>query len=86
MDSKISQSTIRVQKNQDLTKENETLAVFVTSLTTLLDALEGINVLLLKHKEVIDSQILEFKTTMAELVQKNGSSSMSLLFKFSCFR
>jgi hypothetical protein len=85
-DSKISQSTTRVPKNQDLAKENETLAVFVTSLTTLLDALEGINVLLLKHKEVIDSQIVEFKTTMAELVQKKGSSSMSLLFKFSCFR
>jgi hypothetical protein len=86
MDSKISQSTTRVQKNQDLAKENETLAVLLTSLTTLFDAIEGINVLLLKHKEVIDSQILEFKTTMAELVQKKGSSSMSLLFKSSCFR
>jgi hypothetical protein len=86
MGSKTSQSNARIPKNQDIIEENETLAIFVTSLTTLLDALENINVLLLEHKQVFDSQILEFKTTMAELVQKKSSSSMSLLFKFSCFR
>lgn len=76
----------RVVKNEDLYRQNEELALFVASLTVLLDTLESINVLLLKHKDGIDAQILEFRTTMAELVQKKSSSSMSVLFKFSCFR
>ncbi|KAH0379142.1 hypothetical protein KCU92_g8318, partial [Aureobasidium melanogenum] len=86
MNTKIFNKDTRVVKNEDLYRQNEELALFVASLTVLLDALESINVLLLKHKDGIDAQILEFRTTMAELVQKKSSSSMSVLFKFSCFR
>ncbi|KAG9654795.1 hypothetical protein KCU95_g10037, partial [Aureobasidium melanogenum] len=86
MNSKTFNKDTRVPKNEDLYRQNKELAMFVASLTTLLDTLESINVLLLKHKDVIDAQILEFRTTMAELVQKKNSSSMSVLFKFSCFR
>ena len=75
-----------VSRNRDLIDETAILAIFITSLTTLLDALENINVLLLKHKQVLEGQIVEFKTTMAELVQKKGGSGLSLLFKLSCFR
>lgn len=76
----------RVPKNEDLLRQNEELAMSVASMTTFLDTLESINVLLLKHKDAIDAQILEFRTTMTELVQKKASNSVSLFFKFSCFR
>ena len=78
--------TTKTFNNDTRVPKDEELAIFVASLTTFLDTLEGINVLLLKHKDGIDAQIFEFKTTMAELVQKKTSGSMSLLFKFSCFR
>ncbi|KAH0344034.1 hypothetical protein KCU83_g8551, partial [Aureobasidium melanogenum] len=86
MDIKTLNKDSQVSKNEDLYRQNEELAMFVASLTALLDTLASINVLLLKHKDVIDAQILEFKTTMAELARKKNSSSMSVLFKFSCFR
>ncbi|KAG9561973.1 hypothetical protein KCU71_g7148, partial [Aureobasidium melanogenum] len=86
MDIKTLNKDSQVSKNEGLYRQNEELAMFVASLTALLDTLASINVLLLKHKDVLDAQILEFKTTMAELAQKKNSSSMSVLFKFSCFR
>lgn len=86
MNTKTFAKDTRVPKNEDLLRQNEELAMFVASLTTFLDTLESINVLSLKHKDAIDAQILKFRTTMTELVQKKNSSSMSVLFKFSCFR
>ncbi|KAH0369326.1 hypothetical protein KCU65_g3466, partial [Aureobasidium melanogenum] len=85
MNTKTFDKDTQVPKNEDLARKNEELALFVASLTTFLDTLESVNVLLLKHRDGIEAQILEFRTTMAEFVQKN-KSSMSVLFKFSCFR
>lgn len=86
IDTKSLNKDFRVLQNQNLLKQSEELAIFIASLTIFLDTLESINALLLKHKDAIDVQMLEVKTTLTDLVQKRKPSNMSLLFKISCFR
>ncbi|KAI5237443.1 hypothetical protein E4T43_08066 [Aureobasidium subglaciale] len=51
----------------------------VASLVTLINALKNLNDILVKHRNAIDEQILEIRTTIAESLQKKESSSMGIL-------
>ncbi|KAI5268646.1 hypothetical protein E4T47_07693 [Aureobasidium subglaciale] len=51
----------------------------IASLVTLINALKNLNDILVKHRNAIDEQTLEIRTTIAESLQKKESSSMGIL-------
>ncbi|KAI5202873.1 hypothetical protein E4T39_04450 [Aureobasidium subglaciale] len=71
--------TAQSRGNRQFVQGTEVLAALIASLTTLLNTLESLNDILFKHKNAIDNQNLEIKTTIAESLQKKESSSMGIL-------